>query len=115
MQTSSQTLTKKARESIMDNLVMVITDLEKKSETAQFVEDFLSETEQIVLGKRLAIAFLLKSGQSYEQIKKDLNVSSATISSVAELIKKPGVQLALKKIEADKWADNVLQKFKIFK
>lgn len=79
---------------------------------ATFLQDFLSETEQQVLAKRLAILHQLHQGKSYEKIKKALQVSSATISSVAEMKGKPGFKLALEKIKLDQWAENVLGNLK---
>ena len=68
----------------------------------------------MVLAKRLAIAYWLKKGRSYQNIKNNLKVSSATIASVQSQMENPGFQLALKKIEADEWASNWSKKIKGF-
>ena len=63
-----------------------------------------------VLVKRLAIAIFLDKGRSYENIRNILKVSSATIASVNEQMGNPGIQLALRKIKADEWADEWTEK-----
>jgi TrpR-related protein YerC/YecD len=115
MQVSAQTLPQKYLKKIFDNFLTVLSDLRSLQETQPFFNDFFTETEKLVLAKRLMIAKLLKMGKSYEEIKKELSVSSATISSVAEIIQKPGVQLALQKMHEDEWAETALHKVrKIF-
>ena len=54
----------------------------------------------------------LKKERSYENIKNNLKVSSATIASVQSMVGKPGFQLALKKIEAEEWASKWEEKIK---
>ena len=75
--------------------------------------DFLTETEHVVFAKRVSILWELQQGKSYEAIKKDLQVSSATISSVAEHKDRPGWKLAWEKIREDEWATKILRKFKL--
>jgi len=58
----------------------------------------------------LAIAYWLSQGRSYENIKTNLAVSSTTIAAVSALLKKRGLQLALKHIEAEEWAKNWVEK-----
>jgi uncharacterized protein YerC len=110
MQTSAKDLTKKQRQIIIDQFVTLIADLRSPAEAKAFFESFLTETEQSVFAKRLAIMWLLESGESYDEIKKHLHVSSATISSVANQMKQQGLQMSMKKIKLDQWADRVAKK-----
>ena len=73
-----------------------------------FLAAFMTETERTVLAKRLSVGYLLNKGASYDQIKNELRVSSATISTVADAIKKPGMKQALAKIQSDEKIEKLL-------
>lgn len=88
-----------------------LTDLHSLSETESFLKEILTETELEAIAKRLAVAVYLEKGRSYENIKEMLKVSSATVATVAEQMKKgKGYQIALEKIKADEWADKWARK-----
>jgi uncharacterized protein YerC len=93
------------KKQIVSTFVQLLTDLTKPQETSLFLQDFLTESEVEAFSKRLAVAYYLKKGRSYSNIKQNLKVSSATIASVQEGIEKPGIKLAIKKLEADEWAN----------
>ncbi len=90
----------------------LIVDIKALKDAEVFAKDFFSEIELENFTKRLAIAYWLKKGRSYENIKDNLKVSSATIASVAETTKKEGMVLALKKLEAEEWASKWSEKIK---
>lgn len=104
MQTSAKNLTKKQESAIIDQFVTLIADLKTPQECKAFLQAFLTDTEQQVFAKRLAIIWALQEGQSYKEIKKNFHVSSATISTVASQIDNTGLQLGIKKMHIDKWA-----------
>lgn len=110
MQTSAKELTKNQQRAIIDQFITLIADLRSPAEARAFFESFMTDTEQLVFAKRLAIMWLLKQGKSYDEIKKQLHVSSATISSLASLMDKQGVQLSMDKVSVDQWADKWAQK-----
>ena len=114
MQISSKNLSRSTQSEIVDQLYTLLADLQTPSEVKSFLKDFLTETEQTVFSKRLAIAQLLSEGKSYKDIKAELKVSSATISSVAELIEKPGYSLAQNKIGLDQWAEKIVNRLPKF-
>lgn len=114
MQTSAKDLTKKQQQAIVDQFITLIADLHSHEEAKAFFESFMTATEQLVFAKRLAIMWLLKQGKSYDEIKKQLHVSSATISSVASLMQKQGVQLSMEKVGIDQWADRLAKKLSRF-
>lgn len=115
MAKSATPLPKKISQDILSRFFQVTGDLRTGSEARLFLTDFLTESERMTFAKRLAIAVELEDGKSYEEIRKIYGVSSATISSVAEMMSKDGVQLALKKVKteqwADAWADKILKYF----
>ena len=86
-------------------LAQTVTDLKVLDETHTFFSDFLTESEYEAFAKRLAIAYWLRKGRSYSNIKQNLKVSSATIATVQSMMKTEGFRLALKKIEAEEWAN----------
>ena len=90
---------------IAKTLAQTVTDLKDLDETHTFFSDFLTESEYEAFAKRLAIAYWLRKGRSYSNIKQNLKVSSATIATVQSMMKTEGFRLALKKIEAEEWAN----------
>lgn len=65
----------------------------KKSKTGKdldvFLNKYLSPNEKILLEKRLCIFHLLKNGQSYTKISKEIDVTRKTISFIKRGFKKP--------------------------
>ncbi|MEO8581213.1 MAG: Trp family transcriptional regulator [Patescibacteria group bacterium] len=113
---SPSVLSQNSADEIVQTFFQVITDLRSVQESQTFLLDFLSDSERLTFAKRLAIALELQSGKSYDAIRKEFGVSSATISSVAEMMKSEGLKLALKKISTEKWADQTSKNFfKLFK
>ena len=104
MQISSQKLKPRVRKQIFEQFYTLISDLRSPHESKVWVNDFMTKTERLVFAKRLAIAQMLVDDQSYQEIKRQLKVSSATISSVAEIISKDGMILAQDKIKLETWA-----------
>ena len=95
-------------------LNQAIADLRDDDEAKKFLTDFFNESEYEAFAKRLAIAYWLKKGRSYNNIKENLKVSSATIATIQSGLEKPGFKLALKKIEAEEWANQWAKKIKKF-
>ncbi len=114
MRSSEQKLNISLGKQISETFIQMVTDLRDLGETRTFLKDFFNETELEAYTKRLAIAYWLKKGRSYNNIKDNLKVSSATIASVQSVIDKPGFKLALKKIEAEEWANKWSEKIKSF-
>jgi TrpR-related protein YerC/YecD len=89
---------------IEKTLAQVIADLKNPEEAITFLSNFFTESELETYAKRLAVAYWLKKGRSYANIKDNLKVSSATIATVQEMIDTEGIKLAMKKMEAEEWA-----------
>ena len=86
-------------------LYQLLADSGETKEIKLLLDDLLSGAEQIAMAKRLAIAIYLDKGRSYENIRENLKVSSATIAAIAESMGSPGVQMAIQKIKAEEWAE----------
>ena len=114
MRTSDKKVNTLLKKQVDNLLVQTVSDLKTPQETEEFLADFLTSSERETFAKRLAVAYWLKKGRSYSNIKENLKVSSATISTVADLLDKKGVQDALKKLEADEWANQWSDKIKKF-
>lgn len=117
MRTSKKAVNQNLRKQIAQMLYQVVSDVKNPNEAKMLLEDFLSKEELDVVTRRLAVAYFINKGKSYGEIKDLLNVSSTTIASIAPQIeKRPGYQLALKKIRAEEWAQNWADKIEdIFK
>lgn len=114
MRVSNQKLNPSLKKQIMDTFEQALIDLRDRKELSTFLHDFLTESEFEAFSKRLAIAYWLKKGRSYNNIKDNLKVSSATIASVQTQLESKGLKLALDKIEAEEWASQWAEKIKNF-
>lgn len=102
---SKQPLEEMFEQQLNASLYQVFVDLSSRRESQLFCEGFFSKTELSIFAKRLAIGVLLDQGKSYEYIRKLLKVSSATISSIAEIMHTKGYKLALQKLKVESWAE----------
>jgi uncharacterized protein YerC len=114
MRTSQEKLNPSFKNQIIKTLAQTLADLKDLDEVETFLRDFFTESEYEAFSKRLAISYWLKKGRSYANIKQNLKVSSATVASVQSIMKSKGFQLALKKIEAEEWANVWSEKIKKF-
>lgn len=114
MRTSDQKVNSILKKQISQTFIQTILDLKDLKELETFFEDFFNDSEFETFIKRLAIAYWLKKGRSYSNIKENLKVSSATIASIQDQLEKPGFKLALKKMEAEEWANVWSEKIRKF-
>lgn len=115
MRISKQILNGSIKKQLYETLAQAVTDLRNKEETLQFLADFFTESELEAFAKRLAIAYWLKKKRTYQNIKDNLKVSSATVASTEKEMKKEGFQLILKKVEAEEWANIWTERIKRLK
>lgn len=83
----------------------MIDDLKDPKEIEIFLTDFFDDDELEKYIKRISIAYWLKKGRNEENIKRNLLATSKEILDAEKSLKKEGIKLALKKIEAEEWAD----------
>lgn len=112
MRTSGIPLNPELKEEILNMLPQLLADLRNPTDTKTFLNSFLSEKELEVFSKRLAIIYWLKKGRSYHTIKNEIKVSSATIASIQDTLHRPGIELAVKILEANEWASKLSDRLK---
>lgn len=112
MRTSQDKLHPSFRNQIIKTFAQTLADLKTTEEAETFLKDFFNSNELETYAKRLSIAYWLGKKRSYANIKRNIKVSSATIAVVQGLMNKPGLKLALKKIEAEEWASVWAEKIK---
>ena len=105
MQISKQKVNVVLEKQLFAMLWQLVTDLKNPKETEIVLSDLLSATESATVAKRLAVAYWLSKKRSYENIKQNLKVSSATVADVQKQLKRPGWKLAIQKVTADEWAN----------
>lgn len=110
MQVSSKKISLKKQAQLLEQLLVVIADLNNPKDVSLFFTNFFSATELNVFTKRLAILRALKQGKSYEEIKDELRVSSATISSMSELANSKAMEKVIKVIERDQKISALIEK-----
>lgn len=114
MQTSNIKLDSQLETRLKEELAIVLTELKKPDLMLEFLSAFLSETELLVFAKRLAILQRLHENYSYEQIQKDLAVSSATISSVAQIKDSSISEKAIEALDVHTWAEETADKIRVW-
>lgn len=112
MQVSKQKVNKILEKQLGQMLFQMVADIKTPHEAEAIFKNLLSETELVTVIKRLATGYWLTKKRSYEVIKENLKVSSATIATIAQDMKSPGWQLAMKKVLAEEWATKWEQKIK---
>jgi len=82
----------------------LVVDIKTPQDAEVILGGLLSETELEAVTKRLAVGYWLSNGRSYENIRENLKVSSATIAAIAQELKKPEWTSALQRVKAEEWA-----------
>lgn len=104
MQLSKNKINKNLNLQLRNMFLGVLAEMKSPEEIELVLQDLLTETERAAVLKRLGIAIYLDKRRSYEDIKNNIKVSSATIATVAETLGNPGIQEVLRRIKADEWA-----------
>jgi uncharacterized protein YerC len=77
---SRKKLPTKILDQILDSLILVITETKHKEETVELLNALLSNTERIMLAKRIATVYLLNEGVDGTVIAETLGVTPYTVS-----------------------------------
>ena len=113
MRISRQKLNPSLEKEVSRLFFQTVIDLKTPEAVETFFGDIFSRSEMTAIIKRLAVAYWLAQKRSYENIRTNLKVSSATIASVDRRRKHgKGIQAAIKLIEADRWAEEWARKIR---
>lgn len=82
MKINSEKLKKETREKFLDILYAALEHAKSKNEVKSFINDILTESEKIMLGRRILIAKRLLGKQSYPEIAREIGVGFDTIYKV---------------------------------
>jgi len=82
MKVRSKNLTNKQRIKTLDTLYTAAGSLRGRGVMKAFLRDLLTESERIMLGRRILIAQQLLAGSDYETIQTELGVAPNTIQRV---------------------------------
>ena len=109
-QVSRNKLLPNEEKGLIESLNLVLSGISKREEMLRFLNSLLTDTEKLMLAKRLAIIVLIKEGLKDSEISKSLNVTEMTISKFRYFFEargKVGYDIALNKIENDKFLQGV--------
>lgn len=103
MKRKAKDLTNKERMRTLDMLYTAASSVRGRDAVKLFLRDLLTESERIMLGRRVWIARLLLKGEKYDEIAKKLKLSYKTIYKVAEWLEDqlPGYEQAIKGMEKE--------------
>lgn len=107
-QVSKYPLKEEVYQKILESFFSTLAKIKTKKGIGEFLEDFLTPTERIVLAKRLAIYVMLAKGYDYETIRKVLHVSPPTIAAASNSYKylQKGCHKVVKRlVKEEKMAD----------
>ncbi|MBI2074947.1 MAG: hypothetical protein HYT83_03880 [Candidatus Levybacteria bacterium] len=102
-QVSKYPIHKDVEKRMAEILENTIASLSNSEDIKDFLDDFLSPVEKIMLAKRLSIAVLLAKGYQYPAIRQILRVTPSTIAGVSINLRYAGkgYKKMVKKILAD--------------
>jgi len=103
-QVSRWKLTKETETELIKQLKLVLTKISKMEEMSFFLDAFLTETEKLMLAKRLAIVILLKEEVPESRIAETLHVTRMTVSRTRYFLEArgQGYKVALRKVAKEK-------------
>ena len=79
-QISKRKLKLEVKQDLLDSLSYTIKELKTKSEVDSFLSSALTDTERLMVAKRVLTAFLLKNDVEEKKIGDTLKLTSATVT-----------------------------------
>lgn len=83
---SKKPLKKEVQTQLNQQFIRTIVELRTVNGGKNFISELLTDTEQVMLAKRLMTIFMLAENISQYKISKILNVSSSTVARTAHLM-----------------------------
>ncbi|MFQ5540936.1 MAG: Trp family transcriptional regulator [Candidatus Paceibacteria bacterium] len=96
-------LSKKERIATLDALYTAAGTVRGRKAMKRFMRELLTESERVMLGRRILIARLLMNGHGQEKIMRELKVGADTVWRVKKWLRKqlPGYENAIKNLERE--------------
>ena len=103
MKVKAKNLDKQQIIETLDSLYTAASAVKGRAEMKLFLRDLLTESERVMLGRRILIAQRLIGGETYEDIRGALGVGPCTIAKVERWLQDqmPGYETALKGMEKE--------------
>ncbi len=86
-QVSKYQLSNKVYAKIFTLFPQFLYRMTSKGKQSELIDAFFTRTEKIVVAKRVAIAFLLVKGYTYDSIVNKIKVSHGTVAKIADSLK----------------------------
>ncbi len=101
MKVKQKELKQKVKAEYLDALYMAVGLAEKEKKVSSFLADILTESEKIMLGRRILIAKRLLERQPYEKIAREVGVGLDTVFRVNKWLggRHKGYEKAVEKIK----------------
>ena len=100
-QISKRILKPEVKKDLLDSLSYTIKELKTKKDVDSFLSSALTDTERIMVAKRVLTAFLLRNNVEEKKIGDTLKLTSATITRLKMWIslRRDGFDLVFNKLE----------------
>jgi Trp operon repressor len=99
---SSKELDKELSEKLFNDLLSILNKSQDKKSMSGVVNELLTDTEKLMLAKRIAIVLLLNSKTPQSSISEILKVSTSTVAKISLKLEMGMYQSILKASEKDK-------------
>lgn len=109
---SKNKLPKRTETELLKNLNLVLTKIQSSDDMIVFLEALLTDTEKLMLAKRIAVIVLLEEGLPDSQIASILHLTRMTVLKMRYFYEARGrgLKIAVKKLDEQ----NQLESFKKF-
>jgi len=103
MKKRPEDLTSEEKMRTLDMLYTAASGVKGRAAMKLFLRDLLTESERIMLGRRILVARLLLQGKNYDEIARELKMGYRTIYRIERWLHDqfPGYETALKNLEKE--------------
>lgn len=109
-QVSRNKLEPREEDELKEVLNLVLASISRRDEMLKFINSLLTDTEKLMLAKRLAMIVMIKEGLGDTAISDALHVTRITVTKFRyfyEARAREGYDIAINKIENDKFLQGV--------
>ncbi len=109
-QISRNKLPNNIEKQLISNFNSVMSSISQKDKMLAFLDSLLTNTERLMLAKRLAVVVLVSEGKSDTEISNSLHITRMTVAKIRyfyEARAKEGFDIALKELGSQKMKKEV--------